>query len=223
MNIKPKPCKAINKAKGFESCDKETLKRVYGLCSSCYAKWLYTTDEGKAKIERCTPKQTELKTSRNKKTNNPEVYSSDLKSTLQKEINHIARLIDNGGRCVDCKRTEANPCWDGGHFNSRGSEPKLRYNLHNIFKQTRYCNSKSEGNKMAYYNGLKDLYGLEYAEKVNNLPKSIDVLKLPNSDLPNKIKEARKIVRELKSLDMVYSPKVRIELRQKYNKRIGIY
>lgn len=153
----------------------------------------------------------------------PEVYSKELKEALQSAVNEIARLIDKDCRCIDCHRTEANPCWDGGHRVSRGSHSALRYHLDNIFKQTRYCNSKSEGNKEAYNQGLIDMYGQEYFEYVDSLRLTYKTLKLPNSELPEKVKEARKIVRELKKLDLVYTPKQRIRLRKQYNKRLGIY
>jgi len=158
-----------------------------------------------------------------KKTIHSAVYMTDNKATLQTEINHIARLIDNGCRCIDCERTIANPCWDGGHRKSRGSTPNLRYHLDNIFKQTRYCNSKSEGDKEAYNNGIKEMYGIDYYEFVDGLNLAYPTLKMIHSDYPPAIKEARAIVRELKKLDMTYPPNVRIQLRKQYNKRLGIY
>lgn len=160
---------------------------------------------------------------RNKRTIHSHLFIKENKSDLQNTINHIARLIDKGIRCIDCERTEANPCWDGGHRKSRGSTPSLRYNLHNIFKQTRYCNSKSEGNKSDYNEGLTKMYGNVYFEKVIALERTYATLNLFHSEIPPALKEARKILRELKKLDLEYSPKQRIRLREQYNKRIGIY
>jgi hypothetical protein len=160
---------------------------------------------------------------KNKKIIHSSIYITDNKATLQAEINHIARLIDKGCRCVDCDKTEAKPCWDGGHRKSRGSTPNLRFHLDNIFKQTRYCNYKSEGDKEAYNNGIKEMYGIEYYEFVDGLNLLYPSLKMIHSDYPPAIKEARKIIRELKALDMTYPPNVRIQLRKEYNKRLGIY
>ncbi len=53
---KQKPCKGIGKAKGFDGCGKETYKRTYGLCPSCYADWLLSTPEGKEKLTKATIK-----------------------------------------------------------------------------------------------------------------------------------------------------------------------
>ncbi len=160
---------------------------------------------------------------RNKRTTHSHLYIKENKADLQKTINHIARLIDKGIRCIDCERTEAKPCWDGGHRESRGSNPTLRYNLHNIFKQTRYCNSKSEGNKIAYNEGIIKMYGNIYFEKVNALKLTYTTINLLHSEIPPALKEARKILRELKKLDLEYTPEQRIKLRDEYNKRIGIY
>ena len=160
---------------------------------------------------------------RNKRTTHSHLFIKENKADLQTTINHIARLIDKGVRCIDCERTEAKPCWDGGHRESRGSNPTLRYNLHNIFKQTRYCNSKSEGNKVAYNEGLIKMYGNIYFDKVNALKLTYKTINLLHSEIPTYLKEARKILRELKKLDLEYSPKQRMALRDEYNKRIGIY
>ena len=58
MNIKHKPCKAIGKALASDiyGCGKITYKRTYGLCDTCYKKWLYETPEGKEKQTKNLPK-----------------------------------------------------------------------------------------------------------------------------------------------------------------------
>lgn len=160
---------------------------------------------------------------RNKLTIHSETYTKENKSNLQDEINTIIRLIDKGIRCIDCHRTEAKPCWDAGHYRSVGSTSTLRYHLDNIFKQTRHCNSKSEGDKRAYDDGLKEMYGEEYFVHVEGLKREISILKLHHSEYPGFTKEARKIVRELKKADLTYPPKVRIRLRKEINKRLNIY
>lgn len=163
------------------------------------------------------------KESRFKKSLNPSIYHPELKKDLQNAINKISRLIDKGCRCIDCERTTPNPCWDGGHRVSIGDHPALRYHLDNIFKQDRYCNSISEGNKQFYNDGIKQMYGNEYYNYIDGLKRQYPTLKMPHSELPGKIKEARKIVKELQKIDLDYSPKTRIELRNKYNKRLGMY
>lgn len=152
----------------------------------------------------------------------PDIYHPELKKELQRWINNIARLIDHGTGCIDCHRMESK-AWDGGHRHSRGNMPSLRWNLHNIHNQTTYCNNFSEGNKQVYDEGLEYKYGKDYREFIESLPMIYPTLKLPNSELPGALKEARKIYRELKGLNQTYPPEARIRMREEYNKRIGIY
>tara|TARA_R110001583_G_C5605125_1_gene404839 strand:- start:884 stop:1519 length:636 start_codon:yes stop_codon:yes gene_type:complete len=182
------------------------------------AKGLHLLDKGKKQQAKEVNRR-----KKNKLRDNPNIYSGELKAKLQSAINEIVRLIDKGCRCIDCDRMNANPCWDGGHRQSRGSHANIRYHLDNIFKQTRYCNSKSEGDKQAYNDGIKKMYGLDYYNYVDGLGLKYPKLQMPNSELPSKLDEANKIIKELKSLDLIYPPETRIKLREKYNKRIGIY
>lgn len=163
------------------------------------------------------------KVKRNKRTTHSSLYIKENKSDLQDTINHIARLIDKGIRCIDCDRTESKPHWDGGHRKSRGSTSSIRYNLHNIFKQTRYCNSMSEGNKSAYNEGLIKMYGKDYFNLVDGLALKYSYVKIMHQEIPIALKEARKILRELKKVDLEYPAATRIKLREELNKRIGIY
>lgn len=160
--------------------------------------------------------------SRNKRKIYSKVYEKDNKSDLQKAINQIVRLIDKGVSCIDCHRTES-PIWDAGHLHSVGSNETLRYHLDNIFIQTRYCNSYSEGNKGAFKQGIEQMYGKIYLDHVNGLESKFQYLGLHHSEYPDILKEARKVVRELKKTDMTYPPDVRIRLRKEINERLGIY
>ena len=49
--MKEKKCKGTAKAKDY-GCGELSVWRKYGLCRPCYAKWLYTSEEGKELIER---------------------------------------------------------------------------------------------------------------------------------------------------------------------------
>lgn len=160
--------------------------------------------------------------SRNKRTIHSAVYQTDNKKDLQVAINTIIRMIDKGVRCVDCTRTES-LIWDAGHLQSVGSNSTLRYHLDNIFIQTRYCNSFSEGNKGSFKEGLTKMYGNVYLTHVEGLNQRYGLLKIHHSEYPEILKEARKIVRELKKADTEYPPKVRIRLRKEINKRLNIY
>lgn len=225
--VKMKPCKGTGKAKDFVGCGHDTMVRTYGLCQSCYATWLYTTDEGKAKLERtmikAVPKRLDMKNKpKNKLVAFPEVYERENRAELQIVINTIVKLLDKSCKCIDCERTQSTQ-WDAGHYKSRGAHPALAFNLHNIFRQSGYCNFHSEGNKGAYETGLADMYGDHYAEYVKNLHQAYDKSGLTAAQLPGARKIANQIKRELQKADQVYDAASRIKLREEYNQRIGIY
>jgi len=133
IEIKRKPCKGINKAKGFESCGKDTLKRVYGLCSSCYAKWLYTTDEGKEKIERLTLKITKPKREleqaikESKKNKSLSWLLINVKNTCHEYI----RLRDKGKPCISCGNSWHSD-FQAGHFYKDELFSSIKFNELNI-------------------------------------------------------------------------------------------
>ena len=183
-----------------------------------YQKWIWIKEENKVKQQKALSKAYKQRV-----MNNPSVYLKESKSTLQREVNTIIRLIDKGVRCIDCHRVHSEPSWDAGHFASVGSNHSLRYNLHNIFKQTRHCNSMSEGNKLNYFRGLISLYSQDYAFFVESQALKYKFVKISSDDYPILIKRCRNIIKELRKEDKKYSAKQRIELRDKYQKEIGIY
>lgn len=180
-------------------------------CSKAIANKLREQQEKKRKSDKV-----------NKRKIHSNLFVTENKSTLQKEINHIVRLIDKDVSCIDCHRTES-PIFDAGHYRSSGSNSTLRYHLDNIFRQTRHCNSFSEGNKGVFKEGIEQMYGITYLEHVEGLNQRYKLIKLHHSEYPDIITEARKVVRELKKVDMVYSATVRIRLRKEINLRLGIY
>lgn len=87
------------------------------------------------------------------------VYRLDTKKVSQwiKEAqaiaNRYARLRDYYDPCISCGASKeeveskqgwkTGGCWDGGHFQSRGKKPQLRFNLFNINKECKSCNGGS--------------------------------------------------------------------------------
>lgn len=147
---------------------------------------------------------------------------SDYKNDLQKEINLIARLIDEGAPCVSSGRSTGKT--NGGHRFAVGGWSSLRFHLMNIWIQSFHDNHHLSGNPGGYDNFLRanEIYGV-----VHDLPQMYQFIKLQKSDLKEKIAIARNIVKELKEANQVDSlPRktdLRIELRVKYNKLLGIY
>ena len=81
----------------------------------------------------------------------------------------------------------------------------------------------SEGNKLNYFRGLISLYSQDYAFFVESQALKYKFVKISSDDYPILIKRCRKIIKELRKEDKKYSSKQRIELRDKYQKEIGIY
>lgn len=164
----------------------------------------------------------ENKRAKNKRKDHPSVYYKENKKQLQDLLQKIARLIDKGTYCIDCDRTEAHR-YDGGHYISKGSNKSISLNLHNIFQQNGWCNNQGNTSNEQFMKGIVKMYGKEYGELVDGLALKYSYVGLKANEYPEMITEALKIARELKKLDMSYTPKQRIKLREKYNKRLNIY
>lgn len=201
--FKPKKCKVC----------KEVFTPLKSLQSVCgYKCAINHAKEVKAKQQRA----------KDKKTRDGLKSNSDYFKELQKEINTIVRLIDKGSQCISSLKP-LNDKFDAGHLYSVGSNPALRFHLDNIHAQSVYANQYLSGDQINYINGLSHVYGENYKDYVLNLKSAYKTLKLSQSELKEKITIARQIVKELKSLDLQYPPKIRLELRKKYNERLGIY
>ena len=145
---------------------------------------------------------------------------SEWKNELQREINHIARLIDFGQPCI--ATGSYNGKKNGGHFIAVGANDTIRFNLHNIHIQSEHSNTFKGGDNMRYSEGIERIYGLDYLERIRALKQTKEI-KISISDYAGIIKTAKSIVSELLKANLVYLPNERIELREKYNKKIGIY
>ena len=147
---------------------------------------------------------------------------SDYEKEAQPIINKIARLIDKGSNCMMCnnimKRT------NGCHYHSVGSSPTIRFNLFNIWIGCHSCNGEKGGNIIGYDNRLIDVYNRERWEYIKfDIVRETAPIHLTIDDLKQLKKESSKIVRELEKLDLTYSIELRWKLRDKFNKRLGIY
>ncbi len=158
-----------------------------------------------------------------RKTMDVECNTKKYKLTLAAECQKLARIIDAkfGFYCIDCNRPFGNQT-DGGHFNSKGKNMSIAYNLHNIHSQRSECNQNGlgGGRERQYYDGLVSRYGKEYAEMVDiGLQKKYKYIGLMSHELPNKIKIVRSIIRTFDT----YKFKDSIQARETLNKIIGIY
>lgn len=147
---------------------------------------------------------------------------SDWVKELQIEINGIVRLIDKGSVCISSLKP-LNDKYDAGHRFSTGAFPSLRFHLFNIHAQSVWQNQYNSGNPDGYDHGLECIYGLDYLNEVHDLKKRFKTLKLTTPELTTAKAKAKKIRKGLNDLNLIYTPKQRIELRKKINKELGLY
>lgn len=150
---------------------------------------------------------------------------SDYENELQPVINKITALIDKGMNCICCgsQITSTNRA-NAGHRFAVGGNNSLRFNLHNIHQSGVCCNKWKNGNPDGYDDGLIKIYGKEYFEYVKwELKSSYTIVKLTQMELMAARAVAMKVVKELEGIGGEYSASERIELRNKFNKQIGIY
>ena len=233
MDVKPKKCKGINKAREQKGCGIETMFRKYGLCRNCYKDFLLNTEQGKEIMNKSiligskrVSKENKQKAKEKKKEAVEAIKTkSDYEKILQKIINRIAREIDKGWNCISSNRPLKRK-YDAGHYYSVGSNATLRFNLHNIFAQSVTDNQHKGGNPIEYMENLERLFGLDYSNKVRSLKADHDFLHLSKPELKEHTIKAREYLKEILRLqkeDGKFTLDQRIELRIKGNDYIGIY
>ena len=206
---KPKKCKNPSCGKVFTPNFK--LQRV---CSIDCAYQLARIESDKKQAKEAKVQKAEMK--ERIKT------LSDYKRELQVLVNHLARLIDEGAPCISSGRSSGK--MSGGHRWACGGWDNLRFNLMNIWIQSFHDNHHLSGNPSGYDKFLKEA-GIY--ELVMDLNVTYPMMRWKDYDIKEKIVIARQIVKELKEANQVdslpRSTDLRIELRVRYNKMLGIY
>jgi len=213
---KERNCDGIGKAKGFKGCGKPTYKRTNGLCDSCLYDF-YTTDErgkiifAKRKIQVVSKREKETKKELKEKTTN-------WKERLQDNVNKIVRLIDKDLLCL--ARNQRGKI-NAGHVFARGGNQTIRYNLHNIHRQSAQSNHWQNDDGLLREGIIKE-YGSNYMDFIASLRQTPQI-KYNDKEYKDIALKASKIALRLKKLDLNYSLTERIELRNKINLELGIY
>ncbi|MFL1896832.1 recombination protein NinG [Aquimarina sp. 2-A2] len=219
MNNKKKKCKGIGKAYGFEGCLTETYYRTHGLCPKCLSDW-FETEVGKiyfAKLNLKAKKDVEKK--EKKKRIEEKKKITDFSTKLQTAINKIVRLLDIGLPCL-ARNYHANQM-HAGHVFSRGSNKTMRFNLHNIHRQSAQSNHYQNEDGLLR-EGLKNEYGEKYFDFISSLRRT-EALKFTNVEYEEFYRKACKIANRLKKEGNNYNLKERIYQRNLINKELGIY
>jgi len=141
----------------------------------------------------------------------------DWEKIIQPKINKIARIIDKD---LPCLATGRNGQIHGGHIFSRGAHSNMRFNLHNIHRQTAQSNHW-QNDDMKLREGLKKEYGVEYYEFLESI-KACEPLKFTTEEY----KELNKRVNEVLRWVVNYganNARERIRLRDVCNRKLNIY
>jgi hypothetical protein len=174
---------------------------------------IYTNNQSEKKAKKDWQKEKEVRKEKLMTTN-------DYKIILQANINTIVRLIDKGSPCI--ATNTLNGKMNAGHYISVGANDTIRFHLDNIHLQSEHSNSFKSGDIHRYRDGIIRVYGQDYLSHMDSL-KSIKSINLSIEDLKEIIKIAIQIKKELISLNEIYTPIQRLELRKKYNKQLNIY
>ncbi len=158
-----------------------------------------------------------------KKEKAPYLYPRKYKNVLAQEIQKLARMIDNVfyDTCIDCGKPYGKQ-QDGGHFNSKGKNMSIAWNLHNIHSQKSDCNRNGlgGGRERQYYDGLIARYGIVYAKYVDiGLQKEFQYIGLLDNEIAEKLAIVRKLIRDFDTFKLSSS----ISARCMFNTLIGIY
>ncbi len=170
--IEPKKnkCRGSGKAKGY-GCNNLVFRYKYGLCHTCFFKWLNSTPEGKEmrpsviksalnSVRKSKPKRKYIKWE-DKPTNEMITYVQD------NICNPYVRFRDteSGYRCISSNGVIEH----SGHCFSVGSCPGLRFEISNIHGQQAKANTHLHGDFQNYKEGLIKRHGIKYFEKLEQL------------------------------------------------------
>lgn len=227
-----KKCKGTGKALGY-GCNKElsfttnvngikTYNAKYGLCmESCYKEWLMNTEEGQEVfLKSLATGKKKIQTKQRKEFKNKKESIIDYSKKLQEKVNEIVRLIDVGLPCL-ARGYHPNQI-HAGHIFSRGSNQSIRYNLHNIHRQSAQSNHYQNEDGLLREGLIKE-YGKEYYDFILAL-RQTPSLEYSNQEFKELNKHASAIARQLKKEGRIFpTTEERIFMRNEINKQLGIY
>jgi hypothetical protein len=173
-----KKCKGLGKALGYGCGELVDVRfRKYGLGTQCcYANWLYSSEEGKAMIEKATLKATAPRVELEKATNTSKERKRlpvVLKQT-QIVFNEFIRLRDKHQPCIS-SGFPLGSLYDAGHLFSVKQYSGLRFDDRNVHAQSIGDNRHKEGNFEDY---LVQVYLRLDAETVDQLRKDAHYFKI---------------------------------------------
>ena len=218
MKAKKKVCKGSSKASGF-GCGKFRYPHKYGICSDCFRDWLFNSDKGQEYFSKSVisgKKKVETEKRRQSKSDKDLIRGWDKE--LQVNVNKIVRLIDKGLLCL---ARNIRGQMQAGHVFARGGNGAIKFNLHNIHRQSASSN-KWQNDDGLLREGLIFEYGQEYMDFIGALRRTPDLTYSQIQYQEFNLK-ALKIVKRLRKTDLRYTLKERITLRNEINLEFRIY
>lgn len=164
-----KICKGINRAKGH-GCGKEKYMHRHRLCSSCFATWLLTTDEGKAQLERETikAKQPRVELEKARQEVKGEKSLSWLKINVRTVCHDYIKLRDKGLPCVSCGAHWTSE-HQAGHLYKAELFSMLKYDERNIHNQCKKCNLFDNGNESMYHAAILSRLSIDDYDEIKRI------------------------------------------------------
>jgi hypothetical protein len=154
--------RAVIKPKKCRSCYEHftPLRAMQAVCSPACAALLVL----KAKAKRESKAKAEDRKVTREAREKAKTRGDHLRE-LQTVFNQWIRLRDAEKQCISCGRWASwKGQWDAGHYQSRGSEPALRFEPDNVHKQCGPCNVHLSGNLIKYRAKLIKKIGIERVE-----------------------------------------------------------
>ena len=220
MKVRKKKCRGAGKALGY-GCNEIVLIRKYGLgVKCCYTDWLLNSFEGQKVLQKGQLIGKKKATKEQKAEDKQKKDAvTDWKAKLQSKVNEIVRLIDTGQPCL--ARGHHSKQLHAGHIYSRGSNPSMKFNLHNIHRQSAQSNHFQNEDGLLR-EGLVNEYGQEYMEFISEL-RQTPPLKFMAYEYMPLFRYACRIAAEMRREGKTFDKLERIEMRNKINIKLNIY
>jgi hypothetical protein len=209
-------------------------KALFKACKVCETQFQYYTSTTKVCSVKCcielanrkaVKAETKIINKETKEGRETLKTKTGYEKDLEKEINHIVRLLDKGHPCISSGRKKYIP--NAGHMYSVGSNPSIRFNLLNIYNQSVGDNMYRGGNPLEYRERIMGTFGEDLLNEIDALKGRYPELKLTIPEIREAITKARKIVRELKKEvegnDKPFTIEARILRRKEINKILNLY
>jgi len=164
---KEKQCKGSGRAVGY-GCSKNAMFRTYGLCQSCYYRWLADSEEGQKMVKKVVApivkKRDDFKAA-SRDYEERKTIPNLIKCAVD-AFHAYVRERDKNLNCISCS-TPWMPSFQACHFLPAHKFPRLKFDEENVFGGCQRCNLYENGNESGYRIGLTERKGAEFVESLD--------------------------------------------------------